>query len=377
MSVDPTCLARARAAAATLAPMAASIEAARRMTPEAVRALLDSGACKLLVPRALGGAEASMATLLAVIEQLAHADGSAGWCAMIAATAGLMGAYLEPATAREIFAADDAIACAVFATIGHAAPVDGGYRVRGRWPFASGCEHAPWRMAGVLVDGAAPGTTLHVVFRADETRVIDTWDASGLRGTGSHDLAVDDRVVPAARAFSLFAPPRVDAPLYRVPFFGVLAASVAAVGVGIARAAIDALYELARSPQPNGLPRTLAHREVVQLEVARAEGELRAARAGLREAAEAVEHEVATRGAAGLHARAHLRIAAVHAVTGAAAAVDRVYALGGGGALRATSPLQRHFRDVHAVTQHAVVSSGTASYAARVLLGLELNPAAL
>jgi indole-3-acetate monooxygenase len=369
---DPDRLAAARLAATAIAPLAAQIEAGRRLPPEAVRALATAGAFKLLVPRGLGGAEASMATLIGVLEEIARGDGSAGWCAMIGATSGLMAAYLDAEVAREVFGADDAVASGVFAGLGKATrEPGGGYRVRGRWPFASGCEHSPWRMGGVTIDGPVPH---HALFRADETRVIDTWDVSGLRGTGSHDLEVDDVVIPARRVFSLFDPPRVDGALYRLPFFGVLATAVASVGLGIARAAIDAFIAYATRPDPGGAPRPVLHREVAQLQLAQAEARLGAGRAGLLMASAAVEREVAAGGAAALPTRARLRIAAWHAATEAAGAVDLCYQLGGAASIRAASPLQRQFRDVHVVTQHAVVSAATASYASRALLGLDVNP---
>jgi alkylation response protein AidB-like acyl-CoA dehydrogenase len=201
---------RARVAAEVIAPLSARIEAERRLPEEAVRALVDAGVFKLLVPRAYGGAEATAATLVSVLETIARADGSAGWCAMIGASSGLMSAFLDDETARTIYAPDDAITGGVFAPMGRATPVDGGFRVSGRWPFASGCEHAAWRMGGVVVSGApaAPGASgapdvRSVIFEASETRIVDTWNVSGLRGTGSHDLEVADVWIPAARVFSL------------------------------------------------------------------------------------------------------------------------------------------------------------------------------
>lgn len=252
--------------------------------------------------------------------------------------------------------------------MGRAIPLENGYRVSGRWSFASGCEHAQWRMGGVIV----PGETLpsgapdvrSVIFRADETRILDTWDTSGLRGTGSHDMVVEDVLVPRNRTFSLLSssPRHVD---YSSPFFGVLAGGVAAVGLGVARAALDAFVTIAKTKTPPGSKRTIAHRELVQIEIARAESMLRSARAFLFEAATRASHDRI--------ARSDLRLAATHAATTAADVTDLVYRAAGGSAVYTKSPLQRHFRDANVVTQHLMVSDAAAILAGRSLLDLEMD----
>ncbi len=378
--MDETVLARVRAAAERIAPLADEIERGRRLPAAAVAALVDAGVFKLAVPRALGGGEAELPTLLATFELLARADGSAGWTAMIGAASGLMSVFLDDDTARHVYGPADAISCGVFAPLGRATrAAGGGLRVSGRWPFASGCEHSQWRMGGVLVfDGEQPellpGTSIPhvrcVLFSAAETEIIDSWDVSGLRGSGSHDIAVRDVTVPAERCFSFLADqPRGDAPLYRMPFFGVLASGVAAVALGIARAAIDSLAALAAKKTIPGSRRTIAQRELVQLDVARADARVRAGRAFLF----AAVAEAAQRPASDLQARAQLRLAACHAASEAAAAVDAMYNAGGGAVVYATQPLQRHFRDVHVATQHAMVSPQIMITVGRVLLGLETD----
>lgn len=378
-TIDTSLVSRAQAAAAVIAPMAARIEGERRLPAEAVSALVHAGVFKLIVPRIYGGSETSVGTLLAVIQEVARADGSAGWCTMIGATSGLMSVFLEDDVAREVYGPADAITCGVFAPMGRAAPVEGGYRVSGRWPFASGCEHCAWRMGGTLVTGDAPQLlpsgapdVRSMLFRDNETRVVDTWRTAGLRGTGSHDIEVNDVFVPASRSFSLFTDrPRHAGPLYRLPFFGLLAAGVAAVALGIARGAIDAFVELAKNKRPMGSKRGIAHRELVQLHVAQAEARARAGRAFLYEAIDTIEAEAAEREAASLRSRALLRLAAAHATTEAAAAVNLVYDAGGATSIYDQSPLQRHFRDVHVATQHVMVGATAMTLAGRILLDLE------
>lgn len=350
----------------TIAPLAESIEEARRLPSSAVDALVRCGAFKLLVPREYGGSETNGATLVAVLEEIARADGSAGWCAMVGATSGLMSAWLEPDVAKRIYGPDDAITCGVVAPTGRAVASDEGVRVSGRWAFASGCEHSRWRMGGVMLDGQPHS----VLFAAEETRIIDTWTTSGLRGTGSHDLEVTDVVVPRDRVYSLFSKPKHEGALYRVPFFGLLAAGVAAVTLGIARAAIDSFVDLAKKKTPLGSKRGIAHRELVQLQVAQAEAKVQSARAFLYQAINDVAE-------GSLRARALLRLAASHAATESAAAVDLAYEAGGASSIYSEHPLQRHFRDVHVATQHVMVSSTSTILAGRVLLDVESDTGSL
>jgi alkylation response protein AidB-like acyl-CoA dehydrogenase len=378
-TIDAEVLARARLAAETIAPLSQTIEDERRLPPEAVRALVEAGVFKLMVPKELGGAQTTAGTLLSVIEDISRADGSAGWCAMIGASSGLMSAFLDEAVAAEVYGPADAISCGVFAPMGRATKVDGGYRVSGRWPFASGCEHSSWRMGGVFVEGpeGQPPTVRSVLFSAEQTRVVDTWNVSGLRGTGSHDLEVSDVLVPDARSFSLSSPARHEGGVYRLPFFGVLASGVAAVTLGIARAAIDSIIALAKKKTPFGSKRGIAHRELVQLHVAQAEAKLRSARAFLYLSVRDAENEVEAHGKASLRGRALLRLAASHAATESAAAVDLAYEAGGATSIYAKHPLQRHFRDVHVATQHIMVSSTSKVLAGRILLDVESDVSTL
>ncbi len=373
-------LAAARSLSPRLRAAAERTEAERRLAPELVDALAATGVFRLCVPRTFGGLEADAVTLVEVIEELARADGSAGWCAMIGATSGLVAAYLPECAAREIYAPRRAVSGGVFAPHGRALAVPGGYRLTGRWPFASGCEHCDWLMGGavVLEDGAprrtprgAPETRM-LLFPRSDASLHDTWSVSGLRGTGSHDMEVSDLFVPAERSVSLQDDaPRERGALYALPVFGFLAVGVCAVGLGIARAAIEALHQLAATKTPTGSRRRLAERALVQASVAQAEGALRAARAGLREALAAVRDSSPQR--VEPRERALLRIAATHVARTSAQVVDAMYEAGGGSSIYATSPLQRQFRDVHVMTQHASVAPPTLELAGRVLLGLEAD----
>jgi alkylation response protein AidB-like acyl-CoA dehydrogenase len=380
MSVDSSLVGRMRVATEAIAPMLGGIETERRLPAAAVEALGAAGAFKLFVPRTYGGAQASPATMVALIEEAARLDGSVGWIVMVGATSSLMSVYLDDATAREIYGPADAVSCGVFAPMGRAVSTPEGYRVTGRWPFASGCEHSRWRMGGALVATDPPDllpsgapNVRSMIFRDTDTTIHDTWDTTGLRGTGSHDISVTDIVVPCNRTFSLLTETPRHAG-YELPFFGVLAAGVAAVGIGIAQAAVDTASALVRSKSAPGGKRTLAHRELVQVEVARASARVRGARALLQDAVGEAVQAAAGDGASAppvLAARARLRLAACHVATETAAATSAMYELGGGSAIYRTSPLQRQFRDAHVVTHHLMVSSTALAMAGRVLLGVD------
>jgi alkylation response protein AidB-like acyl-CoA dehydrogenase len=370
-------------AARTLAPRVAALaeetERGRRLPPELVAAFAEARMFDMCVPRALGGPEVHPAELLDAVEILAAADGSAGWCAMIAATTSVLAAYLPEAEARAVWGARGTATGGAFAPRGIATAAPGGWRVSGRWPFASGCQHCAWLVGGVLVPGAESRPELrHVLFPTGDAEIVDTWDVAGLRGTGSHDIAVADVFVPAARTVSLLrGRPVHGGALYAFPVFGLLALGGAAVATGIARRAVDELVALAATKTATLQHRRLAERPVVQAKVAEAEAVVGAARAFLREAVARAWDAAARGGDLPLAERARLRLAATHATATAARAVDLMYTAGGGTALYATSPLQRCLRDAHAVTQHMMVAEPTYELAGRVLLGVETDTSML
>ena len=377
-------LAAARALAPRIREGAPAAERDRRLSPALVEAMAEAGLFRMLVPAALGGGELDVPSALRVIEAVAHADGAAGWCLMIGAQSGIVGGFISEEAARPIYGDPRVITGGVLAPSGRAVPVAGGYRVSGRWAFTSGVEHSAWRMGAclVLVDGVPrmvreglPEVRV-VLFPAEESRVLDTWDVSGLRATGSHDMTVEEIFVPEARTFLLVgAAPSHPGSLYRFPLFGLLALGIGAVAVGIARAAIDALVELAVTKVPTGSMRPLRQRVIAQIHVAQAEGALRAGRALLYETA----HEVWTSIAAGEGAttaqRSLIRLAATTATHHAVQAVDLMYDAGGGSSIYAQSPLQRCFRDIHTLTQHIMVLPATLETAGRLFMGLESDTA--
>lgn len=357
---------------ATVRDRAPEVEAARRLPPDLAAAFAEAGLFGLCVPQSLGGLEAEAGVLFRVIEDMSAADGSAGWCLMIGATTGVLAPLLPEAGAKEIYGTDpDVVTGGVLAPRGTARAVDGGYRVSGRWPFASGSQHCAWLTGGCIDED---GDFRMAFFPAADVEIIDTWNVSGLRGTGSHDMAVEDVFVPSDRSVALLtATPSESGPLYRFPIFGILGLSVAAVSLGIARAAIEELTRLATKKTPTMSAQRLADRGATQADVGRATAALLAARAFFFDETASAWERATTGDDFDLEQRARLRLAAVHAARTAADVVDTMYDLGGGTSIYSSSPLQRQFRDVHAVTQHIVVAPATYELGGKVLLGVEAD----
>lgn len=360
--------------------LAAAGEGERRLDTALVRALAAADLFRLCVPAALGGRESPPGTTVAAIEELARGDGAAGWCLAIGATSGLLAGYLPPGPAREVYGAAGSVTGGVLAPKGRAVATGGGFRVSGRWSFASGCQHCDWLMGGSVVEerdgrlrelpNGMPDVRL-MLAPAEAVEIVDTWTVSGLRGTGSHDIVFNDLLVPADRSASVFSDtPTATGPLYAFPLFGLLAVAIAGVGLGIGRGALDDIAALAGAKTPTGSTRPLGQRATVHVEIARADAALRAARALLFEAIDRAWEDASTRGEVTLHRRRDLRLAATHAVTSAAEVSESAYRLGGGSAIYASSPLQRRFRDAHVATQHMLVAPATWELTGRMLLGL-------
>jgi indole-3-acetate monooxygenase len=375
---SPEPVSAARELAATAAELAAEGEKERRLMPRLVEGLVDAGLFRLCVPASLGGLESPAATLVEAVEELARGDGAAGWCVAVNATSGLLGGYLEEEPARTIFGDPRSVAGGVFAPRGRATATQDGFRVTGRWPFASGCRHCDWLMGGCVVEdgddvrrlpNGQPDVRL-MLAPAAEVIVHDTWRVAGLRATGSHDIEFAALRIPEGHGTSVFTDrPTAGGPLYAFPLFGLLAIAIAGVNLGIGRGALDDVIELAAARTPSGSSRTLAQRTTAQAEVARAEASLRAARALLHETiGEAWEEAVATK-AVSVERRGALRLAATHATVTGAAVAETAFRLGGASAIYDESPLQRRFRDAQVATQHMLVGASTWELAGRLLLG--------
>ncbi|HSL26606.1 MAG TPA: acyl-CoA dehydrogenase family protein [Acidimicrobiia bacterium] len=333
-----------------------------------IAAFRQSGLPGVTLPVSAGGVVIDVPSILDAIRIVGSGDGSAGWVTMIYLVTAAAGHYLSPACLGEVFGrGGDALVCGVLAPRGTARRVPGGYRLSGRWPFASGCRHAAWISLGAMSEGGGVASFLLPI---GDITIQETWDVMGLRASASHDVEALDCFVPEHRVFDLNAAANTNEPVGRFPIYGLLAAGIAAVCLGIAEAAIGEALDLAGAKVPTGSRRRLIDRPAVQEAIGRSKALVESGRTYLLDRARDVTESGPP---PALEARARLRLAATLAVDSAREAVDLMYSAGGGSSLYSRSPLQRHFRDIHTATQHMMVAQPTWELAGKVLIGLEVD----
>ncbi|MGH7390638.1 MAG: acyl-CoA dehydrogenase family protein [Candidatus Rokuibacteriota bacterium] len=373
---------RARALLPRIAASADETERERRLPEPLVAALIEAGLFRLLLPRALGGAEVDPVTFVEIIEAIASADGSTAWVLCQTAGTSMSAAYLLPRVAGEIFGPPRGLLAWGPGAGAHARAADGGYRISGTFSFASGCRHAAWLGAHCTVvepdgtprrrdDGTVDSRTM--IFPAASAAVMDVWDVIGLRGTGSDAYAVKDLFVPDDFTVVRDEPAERRHPgaLYCFRSLSLFAAGFAGVALGIARTMMSEFVVLAAGKVPRGFSTTLRENAVVQSQIARAEARLRSARALLMSSVEESWQDVGRLGELTLERRIAIRLASTHAILQAKAAADAIYHLAGSAAIFAGGAFERRFRDLHAVTQQMQGRQSHFETVGRHLLGLE------
>jgi alkylation response protein AidB-like acyl-CoA dehydrogenase len=360
---------------------AVEIEKARSLTEPIVQALAEAGLYRLLLPRSLGGGEVDPLTYFDVVEALARADTAAAWSVLIStSTMAITARGLPDATLAPMFGTPrQTIMAGSGPPKGRAVPVPGGYRLTGRWSQGSNILIAGWVHVGChLYDGERPRigpdgqpVYLRCVLPASETRALDTWDTTGMRGTGSHDFTITDVFVPDAHVHAGSDESPRPQPLYR--FAGWTHVAHAALGLGIGRTAIEEMVRLAGGKRATWLPGEgrLATRTTIQTKVAQAEALVGSGRAYVREVTRDLWETVSRRDRPSAAQRALYRLAIAQAMANAVQAVDLVYAAAGASAIYAASPLDRCLRDAHTAAAHVWVASDTYELAGRLLLGLD------
>lgn len=353
-----------------------------RLAPPVVGAMRRAGLFRMARPKSLGGLEVDPLTLFRVVEEVSRIDSAAGWNLQISLSSDPFGAWFPDETVREIFADPDTILGGGFNPPRRATPADGGYRVTGRTSFNSGAHQADWFLGLAHVfDGDRPRqgpdgelTVLLTACPASDVEIVDNWNTLGMCGTGSHDVSLTDVFVPERRAvpfLPLATPSRVYAgPLYRLTIWPGIA-GMAVPALGIARASIDGLVELATKKTPAYTQKTLKDRAVVQTQLARAEAAVGAARAYLHAVfADAWADALAGRTIT-MDQKMKAQLAATNTVLAAAEAVDLVHAAVGATGIRREYDFQKYFRDVHVITQHAFLGESRLESVGRMMFGLD------
>ena len=382
-------------AAAALRPVIRSyrdqMEREQSLPKALVEQLHAAGFYRLLRPRELGGLQGDPLTYLRVVEVLSEAAASVGWNVCNNNIAQLVTLGLPDAGVQEIYGngTDVAVAGTALPGGGRAIPVDGGYRVTGRWTFGTGCQESPWMLASFqILDGGEPrrspdGSSVYWrgVFARSEVRIVDgSWDVSGMRGTGSFDWTVDDVFLPERRTMV-----HAGVPLdnqwshwpgisYALPIQAWVGPHHSAVITGIARAGIDALIELAAEKTPRGRTIRLCDNPQVQEAVGRADAMLDAGRAYRTAMVTELWNAVAAGEQTTLEQRARCRLASVYATDNAREAMDLMYRHGGSTSFRRESRLAECWRDLHVVGQTAALAPEWYPIGGRVLLSMDPGP---
>jgi alkylation response protein AidB-like acyl-CoA dehydrogenase len=327
----------------------------------------------------LGGYELPARESFELFEELARIDSAAGWVVANSSSLSFICQGLPPETVDEIFANPDMLGAAAHFPPQPALQTSGGYRLSGRWNFGSGSSHADWlNVMGIASDEKGPRLApdgspelIMFFFPREQGEVVENWRTLGMRGTGSHDVRLEELFVPGARSWVVgpFVPgPAFQGPLYRLKAW-LAAPLVASVTLGVARAALDELSELARRKTPNMSTTSLAEKPLIQERLARAHALVGAGRAYLHQAIDEAWALVCEGGELGPDEGVPVQLAASYAIEASCQAVDLVHFCAGTSGIRDELPFQRHFRDVHTLSQHAFGSAARFESAGKVLLG--------
>lgn len=364
---------------------AGEIEALRKLPQDLADRLAADQLYNVCNPADFGGPDGTPRTYAEVVETLARADASVGWCSFIATTSAFSMASANTDATRALLRERGVVTAGVFAPSGRARAVtrDGvpGYLASGRWAWGSGSQNARWVSGGclllgeddkILKDERGAPRNVAMIFRAEDVEFLDTWDVMGLQGTGSTDFQVTEVFVPENQTIDRFGRRVAEGPIFRFPAFGMLAIGVGAVALGAARGAMEDFDKFAGKKVPQGASRTLADKPATQKDVAKAEAAIRSGRAFFYEAIDAA-WAGALEGEVTVGHRRDLRLAITHAVASAKTAVDLIHELAGGTSVYRRSPIQRRFRDIHVATQHMMVNQSIYETVGRLLLGLKTD----
>ncbi len=380
MTVPPIVAAAIRLAPAVRAARG-DAEQLRQTPPALAEAITKAGIYQMYLPRSMGGPETPPLVAFRVVEELSRVDGSVGWCAMIATALSLNAGRLSAEVGRELAGTPADYRGAGSARAGGKAwDVAGGYRVTGRWNFASGIQNANWLYCTcVMMDGDTPrrNASGSPLLRAmwvprEHVTIVDTWSVMGMRGTGSQDFTVEDVFVPAARSCLSDDPPAEKGPLFnqRAWYVTVWTPS-AANALGIARGAIDSLAEIAATEASTLSTHLLRDRPMVQARIGEAEAIVNAARAYVFDAVGRLWDTLSAGNEPSDQEIAQGRLALVHAMHESVRAVDKVFHAAGTNAIYTRLPLERAFRDVHVAVQHGAALPSYFESAGKVLMGLK------
>ncbi|HUB14396.1 MAG TPA: acyl-CoA dehydrogenase family protein [Acetobacteraceae bacterium] len=379
---DP--IARAQALIPLLQQAAPRIDAARELPPDVLEGMFSAGLFRLLVPHSCGGAELDPATFVQCVEAIAMGDASAAWCMNQGAVSMMAAAYMSLAAARAAFGGERDVLAWGYGPNGRAMRVDGGWRITGKWSFASGSRHATWLGAHCLCvepDGT-PMRGPHgknwertALFPREQAQIVDDWYVMGLRGTGSDTYSVRGLMVDDAYVITRDYPGERREPggLYRFQQMQLYAAGFAFVGLGLARQVLTTFIDMAKTKAPAQSQTLLRDNAAVQHIVGYSDARVNAARGGLLRLLEQTWAAVAKTGELTLDQRIAIRQASTYAIHEAREVVTAIYHEAGSTAIFDNQPFERRLRDVNAVSQQLQGRRAHFETVGQHLLGLDIN----
>ena len=366
---------------------ASETESLRRLPEATLADYRATGVNRVLQPARFGGAELDFSTMMEVCAAVASGCGSSGWVlAQYCMHAFMIGSWPE-ACQEEIWGnkPEALLSGSLVFPLGRAKRVSGGYEVTGQWPFASGVDGCDWHMCSAFLEpereGEPPVMIMFMLPKA-EYEIIDTWHVVGLRGTGSKDVKLDRHFVPAHRALTVDETKMGTSPgarlhdsaLYRIPTYAAFGFVQGGAGIGIAQGMYDIYTAETKTRAAKSTGRNLADHAALQLRVAEAGACIDAARILLRNDADEMYRLAAARQYPDIEQRTRYRRDGAFASQLCTRAVDALYAVAGGGALYTRNPMERFFRDCHAVNAHITMNwEVNATAFGRAALGLPID----
>ncbi|MGW5518873.1 acyl-CoA dehydrogenase family protein [Nocardia africana] len=373
-------LERARKVAQLVEAEADAIEEQATITDTVFRALAEAGLFWILVPEEYGGAGLDIVSAFKVIQEIARADGSTGWAFMAnSCSTGVAVGFMNQVGAREMFAPpNQGITAGMIVPTGKAVRVDGGYRVTGRFQFASGSAHASWIGAGFVVHGEDGNPIVDAAGQPDcrigflpreEVEFLGNWNVMGMVGTGSYDYKVEDRFIPDKYTMATFSTvPTRPEPVYELGLLGIGVGGHAPIALGLAERALQEIAGIVAEKQRPGYATVVGDSDLFRLDFARHEALYRAARAYVYEAYGDAEATAAAGGTISDEQRARMRQVATWAQEVAGDVVTFAHRWAGSATVRNPSALGRCVRDAAVATQHALVDRMTLVEAAQAIV---------
>jgi len=377
-------VARARALVPQLRERAPRTEELRRLPPETERELLDLGLFGIVQPKRVGGSEFDYVALVDCADAIGQGDASVAWNFANLASHHWMLAMFDRRAQDMVWNqnANALIASSFIFPAGRARKVEGGYRLSGRWPFSSGVDCSEWNMLASVVssDDDADGIEYRIfLLNKADYKVIDTWNATGLRGTGSNDVEVDDAFVAEAMTVAVNdlaggpTPGSAANPnaLYALPVFSLFPYVLSGVALGNAQACLDDYVDVARHRASTYNRAKIGDLQSTQIKIAEASAKVDAARLIMRSTCIEAMADARRGHIPDTAAKTRLRRDGAFSVNLCTEAVSLLFAASGARGLYTSGALQRQFRDAHAINSHLAFNFDAAgTNYGRVALGL-------